>query len=590
MYHLANSYYSNYKPTRAALKKHGIHKKLINNKDIVILRPDKRNGVVIMDKITYKSKMDELLNDESKFKQLTSDPTKLREGQLQRYFRKLNNKGYFDESIYDYVYPAGFLPSRLYGTPKIHKINEKSDITPLRPIVSSINSYNYNLASYLCALLIPFIRTAYYTKDSFTFIKDIQEVSTQDSFMVSYDVCSLFTNIPLSEAIDIAVKLILENKKDLKFSENELTKLFRFVMTQTHFYFDGKIFDQVDRVAMGSPLGPDLANLFMGYYEQKWSESDHGRLVEFYRRYVDDTFCLFENEHQAQTFLDFLNIQHQNLNFTIEKEHMKQLPFLDILNTRSDRLITSVYRKSTFTGLLQNYNSFVQFTYEKGLLKSLTDRTFCLNNTRVGFHLDLEKLKVILQKNEYPPKLIDKSVYRYLSKKISNKPSETDPIKTNENIRYFKLPFIGKFSKFTENKLQKLTKKFCKEGTNIKIVFSIFKLASLFSTKDKVPYGLKSYVIYKFLCAGCNASYVGETYRHIYTRTHEHLETDLSSNIYRHLLKNPQCKSICDENCFSILDSVRTKYTLKLKEGMYIKWLKSSIYKQVKRILPSILV
>ena len=112
-----------------------------------------------------------------------------------------------------------------------------------------------------------------------------------------------------------------------------------------------------------------------------------------------------------------------------------------------------------------------------------------------------------------------------------NKPSETEPSKTKENIRYFKLPFIGKFSKFTENKLQKLTKQFCKEGTNIKIVFSTFKLASLFSTKDKVPYGLKSYVIYKFLCTGCNASYVGETYRHISTRTHEHLETDKSSNI-----------------------------------------------------------
>ena len=78
------------------------------------------------------------------------------------------------------------------------------------------------------------------------------------------------------------------------------------------------------------------------------------------------------------------------------------------------------------------------------------------------------------------------------------------------------------------------------EETNIKIVFSIFKLTFLFPAKDKVPYGLKSCVIYKFLCAGCNSSYVGETYRHISTRTHEHLETDKSSNIYRHLLKNPQ--------------------------------------------------
>ena len=237
---------------------------------------------------------------------------------------------------------------------------------------------------------------------------------------------------------------------------------------------------------------------------------------------MDDIFCHFENEHQALTFLDFLNIQHLNLNFTIEKEHMKQLPFLDILNTCSDRLITSAYRKIKFTGLLQNDNSFVPFTYKKGLIKSLIYWTFRLNHTLDSFHWDLEKLKVILQKNKYPPKLIDKSINKYLSKQIMNKRSETYPSKTKENIWYFKLPFIGEFSKFTENKLQKLTKKLCKEGTNIKIVFSTFKLASLFSTKNMVPYGVKSYVVYKFLCVGCNASYVGETYRDISTLTHEH--------------------------------------------------------------------
>ena len=68
---------------------------------------------------------------------------------------------------------------------------------------------------------------------------------------------------------------------------------------------------------------------------------------------MDDTFCMFENEHPALTFLDFLNSQQLNLNFTIENEYMKQLPFLDVLSTSSERLITSVYRKGTFTGLLQ---------------------------------------------------------------------------------------------------------------------------------------------------------------------------------------------------------------------------------------------
>ena len=137
----------------------------------------------------------------------------------------------------------------------------------------------------------------------------------------------------------------------------------------------------------------------MGYNEQKWLESDQGKPARFYRRYVDDIFCRLENEHQALTFLDFLNIQHRNINFTIEKEHMKQLQFMDVFNTRSDRLITIVYKKSTFTVLLQSYKLF---TFKKGLIETLIDRTFRLNNTWDNFRLDLEKLKVIFQKNRIP--------------------------------------------------------------------------------------------------------------------------------------------------------------------------------------------
>ena len=59
---------------------------------------------------------------------------------------------------------------------------------------------------------------------------------------------------------------------------------------------------------MGSSLGPAVANSFMGYNEQKWVESDHARLAKFYRRYEGNVFYLLENEHQALTSLDFLNI------------------------------------------------------------------------------------------------------------------------------------------------------------------------------------------------------------------------------------------------------------------------------------------
>ena len=79
---------------------------------------------------------------------------------------------------------------------------------------------------------------------------------------------SLFTNISLSEAIDIAFNLIFENSPDIKFNKLELRKLFRIPTSETHFIFNASIFDQIDGVAMGSLLAPILANLLMGLHEQ----------------------------------------------------------------------------------------------------------------------------------------------------------------------------------------------------------------------------------------------------------------------------------------------------------------------------------
>ena len=135
-------------------------------------------------------------------------------------------------------------------------------------------------------------------------------------------------------------------------TRNEMKKLFTFATSKTHFLFNNSIYDQIDGVAMGSPLGPALANLFMGYYEKQWLSSDNGKKVKFYRRYVDDIFCLFNNEKDADDFLGFLNEQHKNIKFTIEKEMNKRLPFLDVLISNNATFSTSIFRKNTFTGLL----------------------------------------------------------------------------------------------------------------------------------------------------------------------------------------------------------------------------------------------
>ena len=119
-------------------------------------------------------------------------------------------------------------------------------------------------------------------------------------------------------------------------------------------------------------------------------------------------------------------------------------------------------------------------------------------------------------------------------------------------IFYFKLPYTGHVchvSVVTEKKVRHLIKRYCND-LDIKLVFSSFKIGKLFSVKDPIPGGLRSRVVYKFACAGCNACYVGETTRHFSTRVREHLVTDKASHIFKHLQNSEHCRALCSVDCF----------------------------------------
>ena len=102
--------------------------------------------------------------------------------------------------------------------------------------------------------------------------------------------------------------------------------------------------------------------------------------------------------------------------------------------------------------------------------------------------------------------------------------------------------------------------------------------------KDAVPVGLRTRVVYEFSCASCNACYVGETSRHFSTRVRGDLLSDRSSNVLKHLQSSEFCKASCAPDCFEILDSAATRYQVKLKESMFIKWEKPDLNQQVKHI------
>ena len=177
---------------------------LRKNNDIIITKPDKRNGVVISHRKLYDSATQEIISDTSKFEKLNEDPTLKLEASLQRFLRKLKQKSFFNENEYDKLYPSGSAPAGIYGTPKMHRLSFSDSYPKLRPIVSSIDTLNYNLPRFLCDLLLPLVPNDYSCEDTFSFVSQIKNANLSRKFFVSYDVTSHFNNIPLQETIDIA--------------------------------------------------------------------------------------------------------------------------------------------------------------------------------------------------------------------------------------------------------------------------------------------------------------------------------------------------------------------------------------------------
>ena len=114
---------------------------------------------------------------------------------------------------------------------------------------------------------------------------------------------------------------------------------------------------------MGSPLNPTLANIFMGFHESKWLNEYNLNKPKFYLRYVDDILAAFDYEQDS---LNFLNNRHSNIKFTIEKQIKHFIAFLHVFTPgiNNQNLTLETYHKSTYTGLLLNFNSFTSFSYK----------------------------------------------------------------------------------------------------------------------------------------------------------------------------------------------------------------------------------
>ena len=136
--------------------------------------------------------------------------------------------------------------------------------------------------------------------------------------MTSLDVESLFTNIPLDETIENSINDLFSNNDTVHdFIKEDLKEFLKLASYESFFTFDNEYYSQLDGVAMGSPLGPTLANVFLCHFEKQWlSDCPQDFCPNICRRYVDDISVTFNTYEQLKKFVEYMNTKHPNIKFT----------------------------------------------------------------------------------------------------------------------------------------------------------------------------------------------------------------------------------------------------------------------------------
>ncbi|XP_049792346.1 uncharacterized protein LOC126199468 [Schistocerca nitens] len=235
-------------------------------------------------------------------------------------------------------------------------------------------------------------KTDTYIKRSGHFIDKLKKLKlAPNDILVSFDVVSLFTKVPLSDALEHIGSMF---PQDIK-------KLFHACLTTSYFTWNGDFYEQLEGVAMGSPLSPVVANFFMEQFEAQALDSATCKPKVWYR-YVDDTFVVWSHgEEQLGEFLRPLNSLHANITFTMEVEKDKKLPFLDVLVTRDgENLGHSVYRKPTHTDRYLHKLSNHHPSQKRGMISTLVTRAGRICEPQ---HLkrEMQHLETVLRSNGY---------------------------------------------------------------------------------------------------------------------------------------------------------------------------------------------
>ena len=332
-----------------------------------------------------------------------------------------------------------------------------------------------------------------------------------DKILVSFDVSSLFTNVPVGEAVSIIRERLVEDGTlgdRTSLCPEQIADLLEMRLRSTDFSFRGNFYEQKEGAAMDSPVSAVVANLYMEFFEELALETVLTR-PRLWKRYVDDTFCILR-KGSTEELLHHLNGVRSTI--TVKQEEDGTLPFLDrLLRRREDgSLDVSVYRKPTHTDRYLHFESHHPTNVKRGVVRCLHDRARRVISTQDNLQKEVDHLARVLKQNGYPANFI---------RNASTPPTQetadvSSPEEEQEKGPLVMIPYVAGMSE----DIRRVCRKF-----NIRVVFKSGRTLRLILTKvkDTLPPGKQSNVLYRIPCS-CGQVYIGETKRRLETRLKEH--------------------------------------------------------------------
>ena len=345
---------------------------------------------------------------------LKKDPTTKIKAKTLKQLKILKDNEFIDNKLYYYLKPTDSPAPRFYGQPKIHKPG-----VPIRPIVSCSGSPLYNLNKYIANILKTYVKHENNNaKNSTTFSNYIQNVPIEDDeIMVSFDVTSLYTNIPIIDTLNIIKDYVHSDDQFARktaIPQDKFLDLVNLVLTTTWYTFNSQLYQQTDGVAMGGPASATTAEIYMQAHESTAiSTALHPPKV--WERFADDVYSIVKRT-QLENFFHHINNLHQNIKFTMEEESNGELAFLDTLLKRNNGEISVlVYRKPTHTDQYLHYSSHHQTSCKESVVSSLFNRAYSIITNKDDLHKENARIKQVLKENGYQESIISK-----IFKRITN--------------------------------------------------------------------------------------------------------------------------------------------------------------------------